>query len=118
MTNKAKLIAQQNDVFRQNITKKVSPDCPIQGKYVFTQGIKTIDIFNRFEIILKVQEFNDFNENNDPHEEHDLGKFNHNGHDILWKIDYYDPDYLYGSEDPSDPSKTKRVLTTMLACEY
>ena len=67
----------------------------------------------------KVIAFDDFNADNDPHREHDFGSFELNGDKLFWKIDYYstdDPDL--GSEDPSDPAKTERVLTVMLAEEY
>ena len=37
---------------------------------------------------------------------------------IIWKIDYYDKEYEYASEDPADITKTNRVLTVMLADEY
>lgn len=37
---------------------------------------------------------------------------------IFWKIDYFDSCYEYGSEDPTDPAATRRVLTIMRAEEY
>jgi hypothetical protein len=118
MTDKSKLIAQQNDQFRKNFGSQISDDQEIKGKYCVTQGISELPLPEQFLITLKIREFDDFNENNDPYGEHDYGKFKHNADDIMWKIDYYDENYEYGSEDPSDLSKTRRVLTAMMAHEY
>lgn len=62
--------------------------------------------------------FNDFCEDNDPHHEHDFGAIDIEGQKVFFKIDYYSPDLKSGSEDPSDPSITRRVMTVMLASEY
>jgi len=62
--------------------------------------------------------FDDFNADNDPHREHDFGSFELEGEKLFWKIDYYDLAGEFGSEDPTDPKETLRVLTVMLAEEY
>ncbi len=67
----------------------------------------------------KLREFDNFTDDNDPYGEHDFGSFEHDGMKIFWKIDYYDKHCsARGSEDPSDPEQTLRVLTIMLAHEY
>jgi hypothetical protein len=55
---------------------------------------------------------------NDPHEEHDFGAFDVDGHTIMFKIDYLDRDLSMHSPDPADPAVTQRVITIMLAEEY
>ena len=119
MTDKSKIIAKQNDEFRKNM------ECPndnskVLGRYSMTQGVSSLSNFERLKTVLKIKGFNNFNEDNDPHGEHDYGQFQleNNKQDIIWKIDYYDTNYQYGSEDPADLSKTRRVLTVMFPCEY
>ena len=90
----------------------------VAGLLIQTQGIKALPAADQSAIREKVERFNTFTPNNDPYGEHDFGAFDHDSDKIFWKIDYYDPSMEYGSEDPSDPTKTKRVLTIMLASEY
>ncbi len=90
----------------------------IDGKVVCTQGVSALGMPSKLRLYKRVREFNDFNEENDPYGEHDFGKVQFEGTDYFWKIDYYDTNMKYGSEDPSDPQLTTRVLTLMRADEY
>ncbi|MBT5303668.1 MAG: DUF3768 domain-containing protein [Candidatus Scalindua sp.] len=105
-----KKIAELNDLCR----KSMGVTCSL----VQTFGINALPEKDQSQIREKVELFNDFSEGNDPYGEHDFGAIDHDGEKIYWKIDYYDPDMVHGSEDPSDPSQTARVLTIMLANEY
>jgi len=90
----------------------------IAGRLVQTAGICSLSPRDQSAIREKVEIFNAFTPDNDPHHERDFGAFDHNGERIFWKIDYYDTTLTKGSEDPSDPKQTVRVLTIMLASEY
>jgi hypothetical protein len=90
----------------------------IGGQVVMSAGVADLPMGVRAQVVVKVQNFADFNENNDPYGEHDFGSFELAGETFFWKIDYYDRDLTSGSEDPADPNKTTRVLTVMLADEY
>jgi len=102
-------IKTMNDVFRQTF---------VGGRVMFTQGIQHMPEADMEAIISQVRQFNDFTGDNDPHGEHDFGIIKHNRESVYWKIDYYDEAMRDGSEDPSDPKQTTRVLTIMLASEY
>ena len=86
------------------------------GRLMMTRGIAGRP--DARQILARVVYFRDFDPHNDPHSEHDFGAFDHQGEKIFWKIDYYDHDLQHGSEDPSNPEITTRVLTIMLASEY
>lgn len=120
MTDKSEIIAQQNDLFRKHIGMIESDFIEVKGKYNMTQGVASLTNFQKLDTLIKLWGYNDFNEDNDPYGEHDCGRFtlDENKQDILWKIDYYDTKYLYGSEDPSNLKITRRILTVMLPCEY
>lgn len=90
----------------------------VGGQVLLSSGICELPIDIKARALLTVQAFMDFTAGNDPYGEHDFGHFELAGDTFYWKIDYYDPDWRYGSEDPADPEKTRRVLTIMLAAEY
>lgn len=82
-------------------------------KVVMTPGIAALDPIVQSELVEKVQTFNVFTPDNDPHEEHDFGKIVcSDGSECFWKFDYYDDNYTYFQEDGN------RVLTIMLTHEY
>ena len=90
----------------------------VGGRVVMTSGIDALGSVALAAILVKLTAFSDFNRDNDPHGERDLGLFDHGGERILWKIDAYDQAMQGGSPDPADPAVTTRVLTIMLAAEY
>ena len=87
-------------------------------RIVITSGIKALGLEAINAIVVAVANFTAFTPENDPHQEHDVGAFEHAGQRIFFKIDYYDPELDGGSADPTDPQQTARVLTIMLASEY
>ena len=109
MDTKTARIRALNDQLRQNFA---------QGMAVMTPGIAALGAEAVARIVKTIAVFDDFCHANDPHEEHDFGVFDADGHKIFFKIDYYDRSLTHHSPDPSDPSVTERVITIMLAEEY
>lgn len=109
-----KIIAAQNDLFRRQDRRITIP-----GKLVMTAGIDALRLDRKIDTLIRVRDFNRFDEANDPYGEHDFGALEvaHVGK-VFWKIEYFDADYQFGSDDPTDLTRTKRVLTIMLASEY
>ena len=98
-----------NDKFRKTL---------LGGKVMLTRGVYSKGQACINEILDNVKMFNDFNHGNDPYNEHDYGSFEYDGEKIMWKIDYYDRNLQYYSDNPADITKTVRVMTVMLAEEY
>jgi hypothetical protein len=88
------------------------------GKVVVTASVNALPDMVRANALLEGSPFDRFTEDKDPHGEHDFGSFEMVGRAFFWKLDYYDATMEFGSEDPSDPAKTTRVLTLMLAEDY
>ena len=88
------------------------------GRVLVTSGVSALGTEAVAAVLDRVRTFTDFTEENDPNGEHDFGTFEIGGNRFFFKVDYYDPTMDAGSEDPSDPAQTTRVLTVMLASEY
>jgi hypothetical protein len=102
-------IAAVNDQFRQTF---------IGGTVLMTEGVQALEPDEQQRLIASVKAFELFTEDNDPYGEHDFGSITLDGKSYFWKIDCYDLNLQYASENPADPAQTKRVLTIMTTSEY
>lgn len=109
MLNNTDKIRELNDACRASF---------IGCQIVLTLGIRMKSEKDVANILERVRTFKDFNKGTDPYFEHDYLSFDYNGEKIIAKIDYYDKDYRFMSENPADPTITNRVLTIMTAEEY
>lgn len=106
---RAARIAELNDALRATFQG---------GKVSMTAGINALADEVKADVLETVRTFSQFDGANDPHREHDFGAFEQHGLTVFWKVDYYNVEMDGGSEDPTDPEKTTRVLTIMRAEEY
>lgn len=114
-------IAALNDLFRRQILS--NPDLwptnkRIPGKAVTTPGVARLPADGLRTSCEQVRDFSAFAPANDPHGEHDFGAIQVGGEQFFWKIDYLDPVYEFGADDPPDLTGTRRVLTIMMAEEW
>jgi Protein of unknown function (DUF3768) len=105
----AEKIRPLNDAFRTTMTG---------GNVMVTAGVNALPSDVKAMVIRRVATFSEFNADNDPRQEHDFGSFSIAGQRFFFRIEAYDANMEFGSEDPADPAKTVRVLTIMLAKEY
>lgn len=120
---RAKKISTLNDVYRLNL---------IEFGVITTPKVNMLSINLRYHLFNAVINYNDFPVENDPYLEHDFGalilvngkflnktsvKDNDAGETYYFKFDYFDENLEYGSEDPTDILKTKRILTIMHSSE-
>src|SRR5271167_1556430 len=98
--NSVARIRELNDVFRRSF---------VGGTVVVTAGFESLPADRRGFILGKIRAFDHFNEDNDPHGEHDFGVVNEGDVRCLWKIDYYDRDMELMSSDPADPVVTTQA---------
>ena len=98
---------------------------------VATEGFRALSEADQSRVRELVETFDAFTPDNDPYGERDFGAIYQDGNGrwtttrparpaetVFWKIDAYDRDLRFGSDDPANPVVTRRVLTIMLASEY
>jgi len=88
------------------------------GMVMMTASVADLPACVKPEALVRVATFDAFSSDNDPHGEHDFGSFELVSRRFFWKIDYYDNECQFGSEDPADAERTTRVLTLMLAEDF
>ncbi|WP_316014675.1 DUF3768 domain-containing protein [Roseobacter sp. HKCCA0434] len=111
------ILRAQNDAFRTSL----GTDPRYQGRVMMTPGILQLSPEAQeraWDAIVEESVFDD----NDPFEEHGSGSvevtIEQGPVTLCWKIDCYDLAYEFGSEDPTDPGRTRRVLTLCFPSEY
>ncbi len=104
-----KLLAQQNDAFRA-----AGPAYNNAGRWLHTQSVAAMGPTFVMKAYDAIGSYDDFNTDIDPSGDRAMGKFNIDGQTVWFKIDCYDVDYNYGSDQPDNPEVTRRVHTIML----
>jgi Protein of unknown function (DUF3768) len=95
-----------NDAFRTTLAG---------GKVLLTAGVNALPSDVQAAVIQRVMTYSDFNEENDPHQEHDFGNFTLAGRKFFFKLDLYEEQEVKGADGlPA----VARVLTIMLAEEW
>jgi Protein of unknown function (DUF3768) len=101
---------------------------------IATVGFRSLPEADKSQVRELIETYDAFDEDSDPHGERDFGCVYQLGDGrwtterprlrddererVFWKLDYYDHDLRFGSEDPANSAVTRRVLTIMLADEY
>jgi Protein of unknown function (DUF3768) len=101
---------------------------------VATVGFRSLPEADQSCVRALIETFDAFDDDNDPQGERDFGSIYQLGDGcwttdrprlrenererVFWKLDYYDRQMEFASDDAADPAITRRVLTIMLSDEY
>jgi Protein of unknown function (DUF3768) len=109
-------IAELNDQVRKDAGLPTSHfQATNPHRVLITAGVAALPLEDQIAICRKVREFNAFDDDNDPHGEHDFGIVKHGGSSVYWKIDLYEAPSVKAADEV--PVVT-RVLTILFATEY
>jgi hypothetical protein len=107
--DKVARIRELNDAFRTSFRG---------GKILLTQSVADLPEMVKTAALQKVAEYTDFNEKNDPCEEHDFLSFELCNRTFIFSIVYYDKKLEHASPDPTDPAVTERIGTLMMSSDW
>ncbi|TRD17300.1 DUF3768 domain-containing protein [Palleronia caenipelagi] len=114
-------VASQNDAFRRHVCLGAAwPEGipALEGQMVMTPGVRALGRLAVEACRPMVGRAAEFDPDNDPDGYHDFGAVEVFGTKVWWKLDAHDRNYAFGSDDPSDPDQTARVLTLLLPGEW
>jgi predicted enzyme involved in methoxymalonyl-ACP biosynthesis len=97
-----------NDLLRGQLPNPL----PNPHKTIVSATISKMTNEKRLQILNLVKEYNQFDLNNDPNDEHDIGVFDFENVTFIWKFDYYNNEQTRFKENGI------RTLTVMLDSEY
>ena len=119
-------IARLNDLARQAMG--------VACTAVATVGFRSLPDADQSSVRELIETFDAFDDDNDPHGERDFGAIyqlvcgrwtterprlrEDERERVFWKLDYYDRDMAFASDDAANSAITQRVLTIMLSDEY
>jgi Protein of unknown function (DUF3768) len=99
-----------------------------------TAGFRSLPEADQSRVRELIETYDVFDEDSDPHGERDFGAVyqladgrwtterprvcDDERERVFWKLDYYDRQMQFASDDAANPAITRRVLTIMLADEY
>ena len=88
------------------------------GMVMVTRGVAHLPGFDTGVLAAALADYDGFDADNDPHGERDFGDLALWEATLLFKIEYYDSDMQFGSDDPANSSVTRRVLTVMTSSDW
>ena len=112
--NQTEQIRALNDQFRSSFD-------PNLGRVILTGGVQNLPRNQLQQLLQAVKKFSEFNSENNPYLENDMGRIELFDSSFFWKIDYLHRQHWQqdiGSDDPADVQKTLRVMTIMFTSEY
>ena len=107
-------VARHNEIFRLSMGRNPA----VLGRIRASLGVSDFGPDFVLAVLRGVRDFHEFTPENDPWMNRDFGDVTVGQTKVFWKIDLYDENYRYGTDDPENLAVTRRELNLFLAEEY